>query len=214
MSITSYGELKTAVANWLDRADLEDRIPEFISIVQGKLYYGFGEDAGRVEPLRIDAMLTSADLSPSSGVAAKPSGFLEARRVYVNGAVKATPSFLAPEDFWNRQAVGESGYPDFFTIEGSNFIFAPNGDAYTMKLLYYAKFTALSSDDDADWIITNHPFMYLSGALAEAYGYIEEPLLAAHWQEQFINAVKGVQISADRETRSGSVLIQRPGAVA
>jgi hypothetical protein len=31
MSIGTYSELQTAVANWLDRSDLTDRINEFIS---------------------------------------------------------------------------------------------------------------------------------------------------------------------------------------
>ena len=32
MAINSFVTLKTAVANWLDRDDLSDRIPEFIAI--------------------------------------------------------------------------------------------------------------------------------------------------------------------------------------
>ena len=37
MSITNYTELKTAVANFLARSDLTDRIPEFISLAEGRL---------------------------------------------------------------------------------------------------------------------------------------------------------------------------------
>lgn len=213
MAITSYAELKAAITNWSGRSDLEARIPEFIALAQSKMYYGFGD--GAVEPLRIDAMLASADLSPSGGSAAKPSGYLEARRIYVSGgSVTATVQYLTPEDFWGRQGVGEAGYPDFYTIEGDNFIFAPNGDSYTMKLLYYAQLTAMSGDDDADWFVQNAPTVYLYGALAELYAYIEEPSMGDYYQNQFINAVKGLQTSTDRQSHSGSVLKMRPGAVA
>jgi hypothetical protein len=51
VSISNYDELKTAVANWLERSDLTSRIPEFIA---------FGEDRIGTD-LRIRAMETSAD---------------------------------------------------------------------------------------------------------------------------------------------------------
>ena len=37
MSISTYSELKTAVENWLDRADLTERVPEFISLGEARI---------------------------------------------------------------------------------------------------------------------------------------------------------------------------------
>ena len=34
MAINTYSTLQTAVANWLDRDDLTDRIPEFVSLAE------------------------------------------------------------------------------------------------------------------------------------------------------------------------------------
>ena len=36
MAISNYTELNTAVANWLDRDDLTDRIPEFIALAEAR----------------------------------------------------------------------------------------------------------------------------------------------------------------------------------
>ena len=56
MAINSYSTLQTAVSNWLDRDDLSDRIPEFISLAEATF--------NRV--LRIRAMETTlADTTPS-----------------------------------------------------------------------------------------------------------------------------------------------------
>jgi hypothetical protein len=213
MAINTNGTLKTAIADWIDRSDLTGAIPDFIALAQQKIVRGFGTDKFQVEPLRIDAMIQSADLTPSDGTAAKPTGFLEARRIYVNSTPKDIVEYLPPEDFWGRDIVNDSGYPDFFTIEGSNFVFGPSGNGYTLKLLYYKDFDALSADDDTNWLLTNYSHIYLSGALAEAYAYIEEPMMSQHWEGQFVQGMLGLQASSDRESRSGSVLRMRPKVV-
>ena len=37
MAIGTFGELKTAIANFLARSDLTDRIPEFISLAEARM---------------------------------------------------------------------------------------------------------------------------------------------------------------------------------
>ena len=37
MAIGTYAELQTAVANWLDRGDLTDRIQEFIDFAEARI---------------------------------------------------------------------------------------------------------------------------------------------------------------------------------
>ena len=37
MSITTYSELKTAVANWLNRDDLTSVIPDFIALTEADM---------------------------------------------------------------------------------------------------------------------------------------------------------------------------------
>ena len=34
MAISTYAELKTSIANWLDRSDLTDVIPDFIALAE------------------------------------------------------------------------------------------------------------------------------------------------------------------------------------
>ena len=38
MAINTYATLQTAVANWLDRSDLTDRIPEFIALAEARMH--------------------------------------------------------------------------------------------------------------------------------------------------------------------------------
>ena len=57
MAISTYTELQTAVANWLDRDDLTARIPEFIALTEARF--------NRL--LRVRSMETEADQVTTSG---------------------------------------------------------------------------------------------------------------------------------------------------
>ena len=58
MAITNYTELKTAVANFLARSDLTDRIPEFIALAEARLSR---ELESRSQEKRANATLTAND---------------------------------------------------------------------------------------------------------------------------------------------------------
>lgn len=214
MAITNYGELKTAVANWMARSNLTNRIPEFISIAEGYIHYGVMAPNKRfaVEPLRIRAMETSADVTIAAQTAALPAGYLAARRFYLDGANKRQLDFMPPTDFWSREAASTAGTPTAFTVEGENFVFAPIGSG-TGKLLYYKKFDALSGDADTNWLLTNHPGAYLFGTLYEAFNYAEggqqegESYLA-----RFASIINALNAADNSDRYSGAVLQMRTGA--
>src|SRR5262245_63411060 len=62
MSITTYTELQQAIADWLERADLAARIPDFIAL--------FEATANR--RLRLRQQEAVATLAPASGAATLP----------------------------------------------------------------------------------------------------------------------------------------------
>jgi hypothetical protein len=98
MTIATYADLQTAVANWLARSDLAANIPDFIMI--------FEAVANR--RLRVRQQESAATLTPSSGVATLPADYLTWRRVTWTGST-------------NRP-------PRLFTIEGATLTVAPSND--------------------------------------------------------------------------------------
>ena len=38
MSITDYGELKSAVSDWINRDDLTTRVPDFIRLAEAEIF--------------------------------------------------------------------------------------------------------------------------------------------------------------------------------
>lgn len=218
MAITQYSELKTAIANWLERSDLTNRIPEFISLAQAKMYRGeksLNPPYRWVrKPLRVNAMLTTGSLTPSSGSAdiSTLTRFLAIERIYVNTTPGRRLEYLTPTDFWSRNAAYESANPCFFTIEGNTIYIGPRSTT-ALVIGYYQTFAALSDDADTDWVLTNAPHVYLHGALMEAHEYEKDYEARDRQAELFNAAINGLDAS-DEEDATSAPLIMRPSAVA
>lgn len=109
------------------------------------------------------------------GAVPLPADFLEQRRMYMDIATNKRLDFFASTVFWDRNAVNESGQPDIFTIEGDYVVVAPiPASTYYGRMLYYRRFTALSSNSDTNWLLTNARGLLLYGALLEAYLFLED----------------------------------------
>ncbi len=102
-----------------------------------------------------------------------PSRYVEQRRVFIDVDAGKRLDFMTPEQFWTRRVSIEVSKPRIYTIEGPYMIFGPLMDkTYTGKFLYFRSFAALSGDSDTNWILTNHPGLYLFAALTEAHIFI------------------------------------------
>jgi hypothetical protein len=166
MSITTYSELKTAVANWLARSDLTDYIPDFITL--------FEAVANR--RLRVRQMETTTTLTTSSGSVALPSDFQTWRRMgFASGSRTSEVEYVTPNYLYSAYPTSTADTPKLWTIVGSNIITRPYDDtASALTLDYYQTITALSDAAPTNWLLTKWPDVYLFGALAEASGFIKK----------------------------------------
>lgn len=195
MTISTFADLKSQVASFLNRSNLTAQIPVFVQLAEARLAYGSKEAPFESEPLRIRAMETSADLSLVGGTqtVALPTEFLQQRRLYISASPIIQCDYLTPTLFWENWISSTSGPPTEFTIEGENIVFGPTPDtAYTGKILYYKKFTALSADTDTNWLLTNAPAAYLHGTLLEAYRFVRNMEQATASLNSFCGAVNAL----------------------
>lgn len=216
MSLDTYGELKTQIAAYMERSDLTSQIPVFIGLAQAKMYRGERDPSDRQwlrRPLRVANMVTTGDITVTNSTASLPANWLEFIRLYPDASGYNMVSYVPPENFWNLDTSDESGVPLFYTIEGATMRFQPLGSA-TIKGAWYAKFTAMSADSDADWVMANAPHVYLHGALSEAFRYEGNRDRAAEEKTLFDMAVNGLMGEDQQARTSGSILTMRPRSVA
>ena len=196
----NYGQLKAAIANRLSRTNLTDIIPDFVTLGESRLYAGFRDVEVQVPPLRLNAMLETETTSLS----VLPAGFLSAYRFTIPDAYGPRAlEYKNPQDFAALPTA--SAAPGYYTFQDGG-ITVQGGDPAAFTFVYYKRFDTLVSDGDTNWLLTNHPGIYLYSALIEAYQHVKDDarlLTAARMYAAAANAV----VESDSSARnSGSVL--------
>jgi len=200
MAIGTFAELKTAAANWLDRSDLTDRIPEFIALAEARF--------NRILRIR-DMETVSTAISTSAGTReySLPTGFVQMKEFHLTTDPITPLAYITPEMMSRLQAGSTKAKPKVFTIIADNVRLGPNPDAvYTTSMLYYKTFTALSASNTTSEMLTNNPDVYLYGTLLEAEPFIMNDARVQLWATAFRQAVEDIQNQDNKDRHSGSEL--------
>lgn len=158
MSLATYTDLPTQIANWLARDDLTAYIPDFITLFE----------ASAQRRLKVRPQETVATLTPTAGVATLPNDYLGFKRVTWTGSPYRELTYVTPTYLNAAYPDQSAGTPANFTIEGSSLKVMPL-DNSALSLLYFQRTAALSTA--LNWLYTNHPDAYLFGALCEANAF-------------------------------------------
>ena len=198
MAIGTFAQLKTAAANWLDRSDLTDRIPEFIALAEAR----FNRE------LRTRDMETvSTAISTVAGTReySLPTGFVQMKEFHLSTDPLTPLAYITPEMMTRLWAGSATAKPQVFTIIADNVRLGPAPDAvYTTSMLYYKTFTALSDSATTNEMLTNNPDVYLYGTLLEAEPFIMNDQRIQVWLGAFDRAVASIQNQDNKDRHSGS----------
>jgi len=175
MAITNYGELKSAIGDFLNRSDLTSVIPTFIDFAEAEVN----------RYLRVRQIVSRAEAVIDSRLSAVPSDFLEAKDLVI---VTGTP--VTPLQFVTQQEMGQirntevtaAGKPKYFSVIGDQFEYCPTPDGnYSLEMAYYAKITPLTSDSDTNWLLTDYPDLYLYTSLTHSAPYLKDDERTTVW---------------------------------
>lgn len=197
MALDTYANLKTAIADWLDRSDLTDRIPDFIALAEARLNREL-----RIRPMEVRSTLT---LTAGQRYFALPGGYLQMRNIQLNTNPVTPLEYITPEMLDRLYGSNTSGKPKAYSLIGDEIQLAPIPDTdYTLEVAYYEKFTPLSTDVTTNWLTENAPDVLLYGALVEAEPFIKNDERMPLWLNAYKEAIDKIQKADDRDRHSGS----------
>ena len=207
MALSTYAELKSSVANWLNRTDLTDEISDdFIKLTEADFN----------AKLRIRAMEQIDTITIDSETETVPTGFIAVRSFYIlSSSVKYPLEYITPANMFETRGGSRTGKPRAYTIESDNetetFRFGPTPDTtYSGKLSYYKSFTALSDSNTSNWVLANHPGIYLYGSLFHAANFLGgiDPQQVQNWLQMYATSMERCE-NNDKQDSYGSAHVHQ-----
>lgn len=196
MAITDYSSLKSTIASYLARSDLDGIIPTLIQLGELRLQ----------RDLRIRQMLVVAQATMTGGASkvGLPADFLAMRSMHLDTNPVQSLTYMSPNVIYRDTPVTSSGRPKFYTVLASEFQFSPIPDGnYTAEMLYYAKPAFLSDTNTSNVFIAYAPDALLYAALGEAEPYLMNDARLATWATLYDRAIERISASDDGSEYGG-----------
>jgi len=201
MALSTYSELQASILSWIRRDDLSTQTADFITLCETELLAPL---------LRLRVMETEVTLTatPGSRFIALPTGYID--------CIAAWDSSLEPRQSLTIKlpqelpVVTTAHAPRYIAIDGANVAFECPADAARTIAFRFFKSFSLSDAEPTNWLLTNHPGLYLYGSLIQARAYARNPGDVAFWEDQFAKALERVQQKESR-SRSRAVMATEAG---
>lgn len=197
MALTTYSELKTSIANFLNRDDLTSAIPDFITLAEAQIQ----------RDLQHWQMEDNQATTVSSRYTVLPDGFYQPVRLHVDGANKALQTMSTVEMQDMRYANDDTaGEPLYYAITGGKLeVFPTPDDSYSVNIVFIKELEKLSDANTSNWLLDEAPDVYLYGSLMQSAPYLMNDQRLAVWQTLYASGINGLQTASDN-ARWGSNL--------
>ena len=202
MAISTFTELKDAIASWMDRDDarLTGNAENLIALCESRL--------NSTLPLRTMQVDTTLTGTISSRQLTLPTDMAEPIALYLT---------TYTDDRWLRPFLAGSGpelaysggnaEPSAWTVNGLYIdLDAPCDQAHTFKFRYRQTF-ALSSGSPTNYLLTNYPNVYLFGSMVEAYSLLKSAEKAMLWEQRFQQALDDARAREGRSTSMATLVL-------
>ena len=211
MAITTYAELQTAIGDWLNRADLDQKIPDFIRLAESTLN----------DVLRSADMVTqSTAVTISSGRADLPADALELVYAQVAGEDDEPLEQITPQQLTmlRRTRTRDAANPRFFAIIGRKIAVTPTPTSGSLDIDYYQRIPALTDSNTTNWLLTDAPHMYLYTSLLHATPFLMDDARYAVFNntvsQQVMAAVKSNTTLSLDDMKTGGFSLSAPADLA
>ena len=202
-TITNYATLQSAIADYLNRADLTAQIQTFIQFAEADLN----------TRLRSREMIVNATATSDGQFVALPPDWLEAINMMIVGG-QSPLRYITPDEADTIIKAQTFTSTRFYSMTtGIIELVPPAVDDITIDMVYYGKIPALSTANTTNWLLTKAPDVYLYGALTHAAPFLMDDHRMAVFSQIYLARVQSLQDESQKALHSGSPLISRPRGV-
>lgn len=200
MAITTYTELKTSIANWLNRDDLTAVIPDFISLAEARI-------ARDLRHWKQEKRVTTDINERYENL---PNDFIEIKQVqHTAGGVISSISSTEME---NRRASSNTGGKSrYMRLTAEQIEFYPTPDTtYNISMLYYGRIPALSDLEPSNWLLRDAPDVLLYGALVQSAPYLVDDARTQLWAGLYQSSVDALNVENEKARVAGPLSMGVP----
>lgn len=174
MALANYSDLQASVASWMERADMTAVIVDCITLAEARLNRELG-------PVETDASLTGTVSSRALDISAL--SIVEPIELWVTDASGSDETDLQQQAPSTMAYAESNGHPTQWVMASTTELKLdrPCDQAYSFRFHYRQRF-ALSDSATTNWLLTNHPDIYLAATLVWGAGYQESFANGATWK--------------------------------
>lgn len=154
MPFSNLGDLKQAVQDFMDRTDITGNAADFVTLAEARLNR-------ELSALEVDTTLTG--VVDSAFISLSGLGVETPLELFMSEYSREWPLLkLSDGDF---PLVSPSGKPSIWSYVNDQIMFdRPLSAAYSFRLHHTVRFS-LADDADTNWLLQNHPDVYLSAVI-------------------------------------------------
>lgn len=199
MSLDTFANLKTEIAEWLDRSDLTAKIPTFITLCEAEMKRRL-----RRTSVRTTMTISAEETTLASAIAELRSIHLETGSPSSDVPLRiGTPEMVAERRARNA---GATGRPTDACVVGGKLVVAPSpGQSYTARIVYFQTLTPLSDSETTNDVLEEAPDAYLYGSLMQAEPYLEHDERIPMWEKKFDKAMEQLLVVRDNEEHGAAL---------
>ena len=199
MAITTYAELKSSIADFLNRDDLASVTSSFISLAEADMQR-------RLRHWRMEKRSTAGLDTQYSAI---PADFVEVIRFHVTSGDTKPLELISQAELLDRKAksLNTSGAPAYYAITAGEIEVYPAPDGtYDVELYYIASIPALSDSNTSNWLLERYPDAYLYGALVHAAPYLKDDARIQVFAALYQSAIDAINAESEKSKYGGSGL--------
>lgn len=203
MTISTYDELVSATADWMARNNISStRANDFVSLAEA--------DFNRT--LRVTSMERRAAATIEAGDAylSMPQNCLGLRVLTHDTTPFEELQYVTQDWMRTRLMRLNTGRPKFYAQFGTEFQLGPVPDAnYAFEAIYYERIPGLSAGAPTNWLLEQHPDIYLFGTLVQCALFYQNDTMLARYEPRLAQKLDDLRSSESSIEFNGSPLQTR-----